>query len=58
MKTSFDNAYQGSSPDPESVGVDGDKKGGTQKPATSLSKISVPASSSLFSVTNSGILRC
>jgi len=27
MKTSFDNAYQGSSPDPESVGVDGDKKG-------------------------------
>jgi hypothetical protein len=27
METSFDKAYQGSNPDPESVGVDGDKKG-------------------------------
>lgn len=27
LETSFDKAYQGSDPDPESVGVDGDKKG-------------------------------
>ena len=27
VKTSFDKAYQGSNPDPESVGIDGEKKG-------------------------------
>ncbi|OGW32656.1 MAG: hypothetical protein A2X58_06875 [Nitrospirae bacterium GWC2_56_14] len=27
LKTSFDKAYQGSDPDPESIGVEGDKKG-------------------------------